>query len=66
VWVLRTELKDAKSELLIAAKNALDEAGIEIPYPHTSLYIGKHTQPLPIVMVNDNVQSEVITQEPEK
>ena len=66
VWVLRTELKDAKSELLIAAKNALDEAGIEIPYPHTSLYIGKHTQPLPIVMVNDNVQSKVITQEPEK
>jgi small-conductance mechanosensitive channel len=53
VWVLRAELKDAKSELLIAAKNALDEKGIEIPYPHTSLYIGKHTQPLPITMVNE-------------
>ena len=52
VWVLRAELREAKSELLIAAKNALDSAGIEIPYPHTSLYVGKHTQPLPIVMVS--------------
>lgn len=56
VWVLRAELKDAKSELLIAAKEALDNAEIEIPYPHTSLYVGKHTQPLPIAMVNDNGQ----------
>ncbi len=53
VWVLRVELKEAKSELLIAAKTALDNAGIEIPYPHTSLYVGKHTQPLPISMVHD-------------
>jgi len=53
VWVLRAELKEAKSELLIAAKTALDNAGIEIPYPHTSLYVGKHTQPLPISMVQD-------------
>lgn len=52
VWVLRAELREARSELLIAAKNALDSAGIEIPYPHTSLYVGKHTQPLPIAMVN--------------
>ncbi|MGB0732735.1 MAG: mechanosensitive ion channel family protein [Pontibacterium sp.] len=47
-WVVRSELKEAKSELLMAAKTALDEAGIEIPYPHTSLYIGKHSAPLPI------------------
>lgn len=53
VWVLRTELKDAKSELLIAAKNALDNEGIEIPFPHTSLYVGQHTQPLPISMVSE-------------
>jgi len=48
VWVVRETLKEAKSELLISCKNALDEAGIEIPYPHTSLYIGNHTKPLPI------------------
>lgn len=56
VWVLRADLRDAKSELLIAAKQALDSADIEIPYPHTSLYVGKHTQPLPIAMVNDKGQ----------
>lgn len=48
IWVVRETLKEAKSELLISCKNALDEAGIEIPYPHTSLYIGNHTKPLPI------------------
>ena len=53
VWVLRSELREAKSELIIAAKTALDNAGIEIPYPHTSLYVGKHTQPFPISMVQD-------------
>ena len=53
VWVARAELREAKSELLITAKEALDKAGIEIPYPHTSLYVGKHTQPLPIAMVED-------------
>ncbi|WP_075107900.1 mechanosensitive ion channel family protein [Neptuniibacter marinus] len=51
VWVVRTELKDAKSELLIACKKALDTAGIEIPFPHTSVYVGEHTKPLPIQLV---------------
>jgi small-conductance mechanosensitive channel len=51
-WVIRTDLREAKSELIIAAKKALDNAGIEIPFPHSSIYVGKHTQPLPIAVVN--------------
>lgn len=57
VWVLRTELREAKSELLITAKKALDSAGIEIPFPHNSIYVGKHTQPLPIALVNADPQT---------
>mgnify|MGYP000132607122 CR=1 FL=1 len=55
VWVVRAELKDAKSELLIACKKALDAAGIEIPFPHTSMYVGEHTKPFPIQMVEPAV-----------
>jgi len=58
VWVIRSDWREARSELLIAAKNALDKAGIEIPYPHTSLYVGKHTQPLPVIMLDESGQDK--------
>ncbi len=54
VWVVRTDLKEAKSELLIACKGILDSEGIEIPFPHTSVYIGEHTKPLPIEIKNSS------------
>ncbi|WP_286240804.1 mechanosensitive ion channel family protein [Neptuniibacter halophilus] len=53
VWVVRSELREGRSELLVACKEALDKANIEIPYPHTSLYVGNHTRPLPIQMVTE-------------
>ena len=55
VWVVRADIRDSKSELLIASKAALDNAGIEIPFPHTSLYVGTHTKPFPIEMVQTGI-----------
>jgi small-conductance mechanosensitive channel len=38
VWFDRTEFIEARSELIAEIKTALDEAGIEIPYPHRMHY----------------------------
>ncbi len=38
VWFDRTEFIKARSELIAEIKTALDEAGIEIPYPHRMHY----------------------------
>lgn len=54
-WVERSDFLKVKSELLIACKRALDDAGIEIPFPHTTLYAGAHSQPLPIKVVMESV-----------
>lgn len=37
---------------------ALTEAGIEIPFPHRTLYTGSVTEPLPIRMVGDDVAAD--------
>jgi small-conductance mechanosensitive channel len=37
----------------IEIKEAFDAAGIEIPFPHRSLYAGAATAPLPVRVVPD-------------
>ncbi len=39
-WVPRTEFFRLRSELIMKAKKALEEAGIEIPFPHRTIYLG--------------------------
>ncbi len=39
-WVQRVELFNARTELIRDIKKALDDAGIEIPFPHRTLYFG--------------------------
>ncbi|MFH0904343.1 MAG: mechanosensitive ion channel family protein [Methanobacteriota archaeon] len=40
VWIQRNKLFDIRSELIIGIKTAFDEAGIEIPFPHRTVYFG--------------------------
>jgi small-conductance mechanosensitive channel len=40
-----------KNELLEHIKRAFDRHGIEIPFPHVSVYAGAGTEPLPIALV---------------
>lgn len=39
VWIQRSALFTVRSELIKSIKEAFDEAGIEIPFPHRTLYI---------------------------
>lgn len=40
VWIQRSALFTARSELIKGIKTAFDEAGIEIPFPHRTVYFG--------------------------
>lgn len=39
-WIQRSALFTARSELIKGIKTAFDEAGIEIPFPHRTVYFG--------------------------
>ena len=53
VWFAKEDYVALRNALLPKIKKAFDEAGIEIPFPHRTLYAGSATGPLPIRVVDD-------------
>ncbi|MBS3804700.1 MAG: mechanosensitive ion channel family protein [Oleiphilaceae bacterium] len=51
-WVLSAEVLEGRSEMMVLVKKALDEEGIEIPFPHTSIYAGSNSKPFKIELLN--------------
>ncbi len=47
-WFLKTDYVQIKNSLMQRVKERLDAEGIEIPYPHLSLYAGEATKPFPV------------------
>ncbi len=54
VWCNKDDFFITKTSLMIAIKERFDAEGIEIPFPHLSLYTGKATTALPIEIQNRN------------
>lgn len=54
VWGARENFLDLRNSIMEGVKIAFDEAGIEIPFPHRSLYVGEVTKPLPVQMVGNS------------
>lgn len=52
VWASRENFLALKNAMLEEIKVAFDEKGIEIPFPHRTLYIGEVTKPLPIKIID--------------
>ncbi|WP_091646292.1 mechanosensitive ion channel family protein [Aquisalimonas asiatica] len=48
VWAVRDNFIELRNTLPLEIKKAFDEQGVEIPYPHLSLYTGSATQPFPV------------------
>ncbi len=48
VWATGNDFLTLKDALLVTIKKRFDEEGIEIPFPHLSLYTGSATAPLPV------------------
>ncbi|MBU0568555.1 mechanosensitive ion channel family protein [bacterium] len=51
VWVEKTNWLKAKNSLMEKVKKRFDEEGIEIPFPHLSIYKGLATQAFPVRIV---------------
>lgn len=57
VWAKRENFLTVKNEMFEKIKCVFDEQGIEIPYPHVSLYAGSETDAIPIRMVESVAES---------
>jgi small-conductance mechanosensitive channel len=53
VWTKRQNFLELKTSIQQGIKAAFDEKGIEIPFPHRSLYTGTVTDPFPIRIVEN-------------
>lgn len=52
VWSTKQNWVKVKNALMDAIKERFDEEGIEIPFPHVSVYTGSVTEPMPVKIVN--------------
>ncbi len=51
VWFEKTNFVAVKNSLVIDVKEAFDREGIEIPFPHLSLYTGEASKAFPVDLV---------------
>lgn len=51
VWFLKTDYVQVKNSIMQRVKERLDAEGVEIPFPHLSIYAGEATKPFPVLTV---------------
>jgi small-conductance mechanosensitive channel len=56
VWCLKEDYFKLSTKIRQEIKEQFDDKGIEIPFPHRTLYTGSVTQPLPIRIVNEQTE----------
>lgn len=49
IWFEKTNFLKVKNSIFMEIKTAFDAEGIEIPFPHISLYAGEATKPFPFI-----------------
>ena len=57
-WVRKEEYLNLKNSIQLEIKAAFDQEGIEIPFPHRTLYTGSVTEPFPVTLVSEIVGPE--------
>lgn len=57
VWARRAQVLELKNRMYLGIKRIFDAHGIEIPLPHTSLYAGSATAPIPIRLAEEPAAS---------
>ena len=53
IWFYKTDFLNLKNSIMLEIKARFDREGIEIPFPHQTLYTGQATMPFPVKIVND-------------
>lgn len=51
VWAVKEDWLKLKNSIMEEIKSGFDKEGIEIPFPHVSLYSGSVTEPFPVHLV---------------
>jgi small-conductance mechanosensitive channel len=54
IWASSQDYLQLKNTITEEIKHRFDAEGIEIPFPHLSLYAGSETQPIPVHIVESN------------
>lgn len=57
VWTRRSNFLELKNSIQMEIKQAFDREGIEIPFPHLSIYTGSITEPFPVRIVDTGASS---------
>ena len=57
IWTMVENIVSVRNDMRIEIKHVFDHHGIEIPFPHRSLYTGSITEPFPVHLVSEEVQS---------
>ncbi|HKI46185.1 MAG TPA: mechanosensitive ion channel family protein [Balneolales bacterium] len=57
-WTARRNYLNVKNGMFESVKRRFDQEGIEIPFPHVSLYSGEVTKPLPIELITPGPKSK--------
>ncbi len=52
VWAKRERFLELRNSIQIEIKEAFDREGIEIPFPHRSIYVGAATEPFPVRVID--------------
>ncbi|WP_036191889.1 mechanosensitive ion channel family protein [Marinobacter lipolyticus] len=50
-WVPKERVLESRSSMMVDIKKTLDRKGIEIPFPHTSIYAGSHSAPFRVELL---------------
>jgi small-conductance mechanosensitive channel len=51
VWFVKTDFLKLRNSIMQEIKERFDAEGIEIPFPHRTLYTGSVTEPFPVKVV---------------
>ncbi len=63
-WALRENFLELKNTIQQEIKEAFDATGIEIPFPHRTLYTGAETSPFPVEIVERQQEDSPAPAEP--
>lgn len=62
VWCVKADFLTLKNSIMQEIKEAFDRKGIEIPFPHRTLYTGEATKPFPIVSVDPGESGDEVSE----
>lgn len=66
VWAPKDEFVKLKNTIQEEVKTKFDEEGIEIPFPHVSLYAGSNSKALPVEFINKKQNGDDLDGKSEK